>query len=369
MECTVNAKSFSSYLAHVASVAPKKTTKEVLSMMVVEAKKDSIVIKATNMTVELVATVKDNITVKKPGSVLVNAVKLSSIIKGFRDSDCTLKATTKNLVVKCGKSTFKLALGTLCEYLEIKPDKKVVQSCKLESDGFESLVNNVSFAVDTVNSDVVYSYDTILLQGRGEEFKCVALDGKRLSYGKMKCEGKLTSLFSLFSPKSFTLLKKLSKKQTHITLNDYDSIIVFDIGDYSYSVRTVVGKMPDYEKFLVLKDNYFYFDIDRNEFLRIVKQMLVISSTGYNSVWLSIKPGNLKVYTDVIDNNEAKVDIPIETNANRDFLIKLNGSSLYDIVKTVVAETMRVIFTSDEEPVHILWDDDYHYLIVPLVSL
>jgi len=366
MECVIDSKKLSENLAYVASVAPKRSVKETLSMMKITTKGKSIEMKATDLVVELKTTISD-VDVKKEGVCLVNASKLNSIVGSFNDK-ISLKQTAKNLVIKCGKSTFKLALGNPDEYVEICPEDKVIQSTKLETDAFANLIDNVSFAADTAMSDVTYSYDTILLDGEKDTLNCVALDGTRVSFGKIKCEKEISKFFRLFSPKVFTLLKKINRRQTHLELKEYKNILVFEVGNFSYSIRPVVGKMPDYQKVLTIPDGYHYVDIDRKELLRIVKQMLVISNIGYKSIWLLVEDGKLTVYTDVVDNNEARVEVNVVTNINSTFKMKLNAESLYDILKVIDCETVQLIFTGEEEPLHIKWED-YHYLIVPLMAL
>ena len=103
----INAKEIADAVALAAKIAGKKTGVMATSLMQIEAKESSLIVKATNYDVSLVANV--DCSISKPGILVVEAVKLSALLKTYKNLPITLASKSGKLVISYEKSKHQLA--------------------------------------------------------------------------------------------------------------------------------------------------------------------------------------------------------------------------------------------------------------------
>lgn len=171
-------------LTKVAGVVARRSTLPILSNILIEAT-DGITIRATNLDLE--ATVRAPATVTAPGAICVPADALLNIAKNASEGAEISLTLEDRLIVKSGRSRFKLATLSAQDFPTFAPLTKPTELTMTVAQ-LQALVGRTAFAV---SKDASRFFITgVRLFSDGKTLGSVSTDGKRMAVFEHVLSGK-----------------------------------------------------------------------------------------------------------------------------------------------------------------------------------
>jgi DNA polymerase-3 subunit beta len=192
----------------------------------------------------------ENIEIIDSGKIIVNAVKLSSVIKNLPDGKAEISVDENfHMTVKCGRSEFELN-GINGATFPLMPELKGEKSLKLPRKTLKSMI--VSTLFSAANNSNRPALNGVLFEIKGKQLNLVSSDGNRLSIAR-NFEGVTSSdeldISFIIPAKSLSELIKLigdGDETVNIELTVKHAIISFD--NIIFFSRLIESEFLDYKR-------------------------------------------------------------------------------------------------------------------------
>lgn len=352
-------------LADIQSVVDKKTTMPILGHFLLSAG-ESPSVSAT----DLETAIKEPVTleeVREGGNLCIPARKLYEIVREVEGDIVMESEGTEWLRLKAGRSSFRLA----CMNPEDFPkwpalsDKVVME---IEASRLLGMIEKTLYSAG--ESDSRYTLNSLLFHIKPEEktLTVVGTDGHRLSAVKDTIGVDAGEEMKVIVPrKSASELRKfLSQEEGGIRMDIAANHVAFHVGEVQFLVRLIEGTYPNYEQ-VIPKGNDKILGISREEFIKSLRRVSVISRDQSNAVKIDVSPGRLTITASNPDIGEAMDEIGIEYDGV-EITLGFNARYLLDALNALSAE--RVIFELQEPLSTTLMreegDENYQCVIMPM---
>lgn len=136
---------FQTLLEKAATVVPNKDIQPVLRNFLIEAETGSIRVAATDLALSIVAR-GTLVVVQKPGSCVLPAAKMLSIVREAEDGDLTIQVADGLAEITVGHTTWKLRVADSAEYPPM-PDEGDLTFTEVERAPFVAALSAVKYAV------------------------------------------------------------------------------------------------------------------------------------------------------------------------------------------------------------------------------
>lgn len=185
MNLVIERNALLSAITKVATIVARKSTIPIISNILLEADGLVLTIRATNLEIE--ATVSTHAEVSQSGSICVPADALLNIAKNASEGAEISLTLEDRLIVKSGRSRFKLATLPAIDFPTfaelVKPTELTMTTAQLQS-----LVGRTAFAV---SKDASRFFITgVRLFSDGKTLGSVSTDGKRMAVYENVISGK-----------------------------------------------------------------------------------------------------------------------------------------------------------------------------------
>ena len=147
MRFTIQREALLKPLQSVASVVERRQTKAILSNILLNVSDQYISFTATDMEIEMVASV--DLDVSESGSVTVPARKFTDICKALPDGstiEVVLDNEQQRLTIRSGKSRFNLSTLPASDFPNLE-DIKPRQNLSISQSVLKTLIDNTHFAM------------------------------------------------------------------------------------------------------------------------------------------------------------------------------------------------------------------------------
>lgn len=267
-----------------ASVAPARSTKEILTNIRMSATPEGVRLHATDMEATIAMTPTDCI-VESAGDVLLPAQRTLAILRESSDDDVIIEAVGTEIVLTTQMSVFKLPSANPAEYpsnIETIDAEHFEISAKLLVEGLK----RTAFATDADSSRYALGGVKLELTEAGEVF-IVATDGRRLAAVSGKGESRLkhctpTNASTIIPQKTVQLiLRAFNSEGEAIKVFVSANIVAFQQGDVLINTRLVEGTYPNWRRVIPEHDTWtFKESIAAGSFGGIVSLPLVSTDRG-----------------------------------------------------------------------------------------
>ncbi|NOZ26081.1 MAG: DNA polymerase III subunit beta [Nitrospirae bacterium] len=330
-------------LADIQSVVDRKTTMPILGHFLLSAGENPFV-----SATDLETAIKEPVTLKElkeGGELCIPARKLYEIVREVEGDIVIESEGSEWLKLRAGRSSFRLA----CMNPEDFPkwpalsDKVVME---LEASRLLDMIEKTLYSAG--ESDSRYTLNSLLFHIKpGEKtFTVVGTDGHRLSAIEETIEVEAGEELKVIVPrKSASELRKfLSAEEGGIRMEIATNHVAFGIGEVQFLVRLIEGTYPNYEQ-VIPSGNEKILGIAREEFIKSLRRVSVISRDQSNAVKIDVSPGRLTITASNPDIGEAQDEIGIDYDGV-DISLGFNARYLLDALNALTAE--RVIFELQE---------------------
>ncbi|HNC56673.1 MAG TPA: DNA polymerase III subunit beta [Leptospiraceae bacterium] len=355
----INAKTLSKALHIASAIAAKKTGNMATSNILLEATKNELKIKATNLQVSFCASLE--CSVSKTGSVLIGAEKFSGIVQTYND-DIVLKSTARGLSMLCGEDKYNFSGFPVENFPKLEAEGRT--PFKIETKIFAGMLKRTAFLVEELEDKPMVS--GINLVTDKNVFKLTSTDTLRIAVTSYATKTDFLVNSNATLPKTaLGQLIALLPEDEFMEFGTDESKYYFKCGNLAFSSTVQAQKYPDVSRMFIDGDSIL---IDRKALEKALKRAKLLAD--------KVALTNEFVFTDnqlciKIDDEEGSSDqiVPVENGTNFSVIFKI--TQLLDFLKSIESEKIEFIHDKDKRRFTLKETDslfETKYLIQPIVS-
>ena len=353
MKLLIDKNQFENMLSSLQPFIDKKDVSQITSHILIKVEDDKLMLKATDYEIGLKIS-SDSIIVQESGIATSNGKKLLEIIKRLKSENITLETKNDSLLIKQGKSKFKLPMFDASEYPEFpKSDNKP----KIEINSLKLLksIKKAIPAIDTNNPK--FELNGALIDIKTDKINIVSTDTKRLSI--IELESEANQEISLIVPKKALIeIQKIFFEDIEIVYDEVNLIIKSQ--NYEFYTKLINGTFPNYER-IIPKEIQHKIELPKHEITEEIKLMTSIS----NEIKLTISESNLIFESLSDENSEAKSELAFNTNLKTPLTIGINSKYLMDFLSLIDTEEFLLEINEANTP-FLVKSENFTTIIMPI---
>ncbi|MFA6446258.1 MAG: DNA polymerase III subunit beta [Candidatus Paceibacterota bacterium] len=351
-------------LAKADRITGKKLTLPILSCILLEAKNNTLFIRATNLDlgIELSIPVK----VEKEGVVVIpNSVLTRFISSTQGEKNIKIEALEGVISVSTGSS--KASIKTFAkEDFPTIPQVSDTKTIKIESRDIVLGLRSVWYSAST--SSMKPELSSIFVYSDNNELIFVATDSFRLAEKKVSTKKKIDIAPILIPFKnSIDIIKVLEEESGEITIVSTKNQISFmSQGMYLVS-RVVDGAFPDYKQ-IVPKEFTTEVVVLKQDLLNIFKISTIFSDT-FNQINIKALPKEKKIQIQTKNSEVGENSNNLDAALNgEDVDINFNYKYINDCFQSITTDSVSLAFNGPTKPLVIrgVGDRTFMYLVMPM---
>jgi DNA polymerase-3 subunit beta len=298
-----------------------------------------------------------SIPIKGDGSLsrcAVDGSKLLKIIKAMSSDEVMFEFGDEELVVKQGRSRFKIALMTTNTIAEInfpKGDEIGINDSLLSS------MARVSHAADASHPN--HNIAGVLLEIGNKTVTVVATDAKRLSAVKYAHDTGIERSLIL-SKRAVQSMNKLFGNQ-NVTAYVDDVNFTINTNTIEYTTRTINGKFPDWKR-IVPRDAKSTVEISAQTLNLLVSQAAIISDNAE----INISNNGLTVNAEDTKSQQSMNACLEVVYEGEEIIFGINTRYIMDLLVASDTESVKLYFNDSTSPV-LFQTDTLIEVLVPVV--
>ena len=365
MEFKAKREDFLAMLFWTQSIVERRNTMPILANVLIEARKNSIWVTATDLEVGVRGMLSGEVS--QEGMVTLNAKKIYEIVREAPEETLSLKRLENDWVeIRSGKSVFKVVGMDAREFPQF-PKFEEGKLSTIPGKVIREMIERTIFSVST--DETRHSLNGVFVEeSNGGKARMVATDGHRLAIIERKI-GSLGLEKGVIVPrKGVAELKKLlEEEEGAVAIGFRENLWLVVKGNVELFMRLIDGDFPDYTK-VIPKDNPNIVKIAREGLLRALRRVSILSSERYKGIKMELKEGRILISASNPDLGEAVEEIE-SSYQGKPLVIGFNARYLMDVLTILgTAEDIEIEFKDEVSPsiVRQTGDKEYLYVIMPM---
>ncbi|RUM67119.1 MAG: DNA polymerase III subunit beta [Sulfurimonas sp.] len=354
MKIAISKSILENILLHVQPFLEKKDTSQITSHVYLEAKTDTLTLKATDYEIGLhIQTPK--VQINETGMVTSNGKKLLDIIRILKDQEIILETRHNMLHIQQGNSNFKLPTFNSSEYppfpsYENHPKIAINSHILIES------LKKITPATDTNNPK--FELNGALLDISQDAINFVSTDTRRLALVHVQNSNE-KALALILPKKAIIEIQKLFFDAIEIYYDDTHVMIKSE--QFLFFTKLINGKFPDYSR-IIPKELSKNLRIPKSDIIGAIKQITTIS----NDMKMTFHHNHIIFESLSDDNIEAKTEIYFETGFEEPFVLALNSRYILDFLSQITESEFTIGLNEPNLP-FVLSEGNFKTIIMPIV--
>ena len=350
-------------LQSVIGVVERRQTMPILANVLLAARNGKLSITATDLEVELVATVE--LDVESDGEVTVPGRKLLDICKALPEgASVSLAHSGEKVTVRSGRSRFTLTTLPAAEFPTVE-DINADKGIDVPQSTLARLLEKTHFAM--AQQDVRYYLNGLLIETGNKHLRAVATDGHRLALCQVELDdGKLPEKQVIVPRKGVLELQRLMSGEGDLSLALGSNHIRIQLDGIRFTSKLIDGRFPEYDR-VIPKDPGNELKGDRLLLRGAMQRTAILSNEKYRGIRLVIKDGGLMLQAHNPEQEEAEEEVEVGYTGD-DMEIGFNVNYLLDALGVVETEEVSMAFVDANsscllrEP----GNDDCKYVVMPM---
>ena len=356
-------KALNSVVKGVAS----KTTMPILEGILIQTNNNEI--KLTTYDLELGIEYNTECTVLEQGSIVVNAMMFTEIIRKLPDSEINISINENNLLtIECEGALYKLATMNPDEFPEL-PKIEVENSITLEQSALKNMIRKTIFAVSTEENRPIFTGS--LFEIKNNKLNVVAIDGFRLALRTINIPVPVNDFKAVIPAKTLNEVNKiLADSFDMVKIGVSKNQAIFEMENCKIVTRLLDGEFLNYEA-VIPKNWQTRIRVERENLLNSFERISLISSSSIEKekkypVKVTIDIGKLTILC-TNQTGDAKEEVYIATEG-QNLEVGFNPKYFLDSLKAIDEEEIFVEFGTNVSPCLIksVDNNDYVYMILPI---
>jgi DNA polymerase III subunit beta len=364
MKMTISKEEIQEKLSNIQNIVEKRNTMPILSHFLLDAGEEGALITATDLQIATRFAISAEI--QGECKLSIPARKLYEIVREA-DRDVLIESEDEKWIrVTFGKSRFRLACLPSDEFPSW-PGLESMDEFVFDTGVLLDMIEKTLYAAG--ETDARYTLNGLLFHiiPADRSITLVGTDGHRLAIVKKALETGLGDEKKVILPrKAAAELKRfiISAPQATVVLGG--NHMLFTIGEVRFLARLIEGEYPNYEK-VIPRSTDKAVTIGRENFVRIVRRVSLMSREKSNAIRLDIGDGMLSVSSSNPDLGEARDEIEV-SYSDEPVALGYNARYLMDCLGAMSAEHVVFSFQDPLSPTLLREEgnEDYRCVIMPM---
>ncbi|CDX26905.1 DNA polymerase III subunit beta [Mesorhizobium plurifarium] len=357
MKFTVEASAISGALAVASKIVERRNTIPILSNAFFDATADRLLIRCTDLDLELSLTVPAKVS--DAGQTTVPAHLLSDMMRKIPAGAEASFEIDQQMVVKAGRSNFKMHVLP-AEDFPVMGGADYSHTIEMSGEQLYKLFSSVQFAIST--EETRYYLNGIFFHARAGDrptLRAVATDGHRLAKMEMPMPAEADGMPAVIVPRK-TVAEIVRLSQTFadqkVILDVSDTKIRFTAGRNVIVSKLIDGTYPEYDRVIPAVGNKIA-KVDAKTLAVAADRVATISSERGRAVRFQVTAGDLTLSVINPDAGDAQDSIDIDYDAEP-LEIGFNSKYLLDALNALPGKTARISLTDAGSPARFTEDSD-----------
>jgi DNA polymerase-3 subunit beta len=348
MDFEIEKREFLKGLGLIQGIAGRKTTLPILTHVLIEANKESVLMTGTDLEIGI----REELSAKvyQEGKTSVSAKKLFEIVRELPEESIHIQKKENQWIrIQCGKSIFNLS-GLDPEEFPALPTYNEDYFSELPISLLSEMIEKTVFAAS--NEDSRYHLNGVFFlqikQGGKERLRMVATDGHRLSLIDRESQLVRGIEKGIIVPKKGVLEVKrvVSDKEEGEVKIYFDPTHGFlKIGKSLIVIRLIDGEFPEYEQ-VIPKENDKKIKVDKERVYGCLRRVSTMTSERGEGIKFSIKSHSIELSTFNQDFGDAREEVEVNYEGSS-FEIGFNSRYLLEALN--VMDTPEVVIELKDE--------------------
>lgn len=350
-------------ISHACTVIPTKSTMPIIRNLKLQAKDGELIIFATDSEVELTIKIKNNISVKEDGEILIDGGKFRTILQEIGEGDFELLKENNSVIINGVGCEFSINSVRSEEY-PIFESFEGEPTFEISGISLKTMFEKTVFA--TRDEPSRYQMNGVLLKGDGTSFDVVATDTKRLALVNRKLDSQtnVEDVNCILSTKFVNTLMK-TIPDTTVQVKIEGNRIKVKSANLTISSKLVNGIFPDYKKAIPVCD--LEVKVNKNLLLAAIRKTTIFTSEITRSIKFSFQNNVLLLHSSMPESGEAHISLEIEYSG-APIEMNFNPTYVQDGLKVMNNEEIIIELKDPKRPAIIKGDVGYVYLVMPVLA-
>jgi DNA polymerase III subunit beta len=360
MKLTAKRETLLEPLQAVGGVVERRQTMPILANVLLVAKDGRLSVTATDLEVELVASIE--LGVETEGEITVPGRKLLDICKALPEgADIKLVQDGDRITLSAGRSRFTLSTLPASEFPTIE-EVTGQQRLKLGQSDLKRLLDKTQFSM--AHQDVRYYLNGLLIEAKNGELRAVATDGHRLALAEMKTD--IDGDVQVIVPRKGVLeLSRLLHGDGEVTVAIGTNHIQVELDNIRFTSKLIDGRFPDYDR--VIPQDGEILKVDRPMVREALQRAAILSNEKYRGIRLVVSANTLKIQAHNPEQEEAEEEVEVEYDGP-DVEIGFNVNYLLDALAAVDGDEVQIslIDANSSCLISVEGQTDCRYVVMPM---
>lgn len=348
-------------LSVVARAVSTRTSVQILSGILLDARGDEVRLAATDMELSLrtslPARVESEGAVVLPGRTLVDVARL------LPAEEVTIEHRPSESVVHIASGSASYTLHTYNpEDFPRLPDVSAVQTFAVDREALLETIGRVARAASKDESRPVLT--GILVQFAGETLVMAATDSYRLAVKETSLGSAAPELEAIVPSRALQELSRIATQGEEVAVGVHDNQVAFAAAGTWLTTRRIDGQFPNYRQ--LLPESFEHeLTLPRGDLLDVVRRAAVMIQRA-TPLQLRFAEGELTVVARTHEVGESRESMPVAFTGEP-LEIGFNADFLRDGLESVDGDEVRVKLISPLRPAVLQGEgDDFTYLVMPI---
>lgn len=348
MQLLIGRNSLLKLVSIAQSVVPKKSTKPILTHLMLEANAKGLTISATDEELSFSGTTEAQIEIG--GQTTVSAKDLYDVVRNFPAQPIELiyHADQGQLEIKSDRIEFRLHTLPSEEFPKW-PELNPETSYQFPVDSLLEVVDRTIFAVSY--EETRYYLGGVYFEcEEGGNLRAVATDGHRLALAESVPPENFTLNPGQILPRKLLneLRKTLDPKQGEAYIGFQDKRVLFQHGNHTLVSMLVEGSFPDYRQ-VVPKSPNIQCRVGRTELLDALRRISLLSPDKTGGVRFQVTPSLLRISSQHSGRGEASQEVEIREGGG-EVEVGFNANYFVDALQVIETSDVLLEFTNHLSP-------------------
>ena len=365
IELALNKNDLLSSLLAISGAVDKKQSLLILSNILFEIQEDKLLLTATDLEIEMTASLSFISSSVTSGKTTLPAKKLIDIIRSLDEDEVKLFIDASLVTVKSGRSQFKLTTLPAEQYPTSDQQSAEIEF-SISRDSFLSLIQSTHFAM--AQQDVRMFLNSLLVEIEGQVITTVAMDGHRMAVSRFSGDFNATSQQFLLPRRGvLEMLRLLNLIQDEfLTVTGGKGYFKIHTSQFSFITKLTEARFPNYRRAIPKEHDKFVL-IERDYLKRALSRISILANEKTHGVLLNIQPDSLTLVAKNQDQEEAneQLEATIDGQALK---IGINAGYLLDVLNYFSDGLVRLSMSTTEQSILVesLTNENYQYIIMPM---
>jgi DNA polymerase III subunit beta len=348
-------------LGVVSRALSTRTSVQILSGVLLEARGTELRIAATDMELSLRAGIAAQI--EGDGAIVLPGKTFVDIARLLPGNDVTIEHRPAESVVHVTAGSAAYTLNTYSpEDFPRLPELDAVSTFTVERESLLETIGRVARAASRDESRPVLT--GILVQFGGGKLVMAATDSYRLAVKETTFAGTVPDLEAIVPGRALQELARIANAGDEVEIGVQENQVLFSTDGVWLTTRRIDGQFPNYRQ--LLPESFEHeLVIPRAELLEVIRRASVMIQRS-TPLQLRFAEGELTVLARTHEVGESKESMPIGF-AGEPLEIGFNADFLRDGLELLDSDDVRVKLISPLRPAVIQGEgDDFTYLVMPI---